>query len=192
MFVESDDAFLKSHTYCIERFSKHFSELSQSHQSFLADWSFLINNALIANVNFKESSSLRSSCEAELHWRTFQRVDISTEASRASSQCRISLRWLIWSSVFSCTCSYKVLLLKTSYEHQDNVSKWHISDVFEEHSSILVVNVICHEHDFISLDHHRIVKNIDQLMSERNLIYKSIQIISKWIITIWIVNHVSS
>jgi hypothetical protein len=88
--------------------------------------------------------------------------------------------------------SYKVLLLKTSYEHQDNVNEWHINNVFEEHSSIFIVNVICHEHDFISLDHHRIVKNIDQFMSERNLIYKSIQIINKWIITVWIVNHASS
>jgi hypothetical protein len=88
--------------------------------------------------------------------------------------------------------SYKILLFKTNYEHQNNVNKWYISDVFEEHSSILVVNVIFHENDLIFLDHHRIVKNIDQLMSERNLIYKSIQIINKWIITIWIVNHASS
>ncbi len=87
---------------------------------------------------------------------------------------------------------YKILIFKTSYEHQNNINKWYIRDVFEEHSSIFVVNVICHEHDFIFFDHHRVVKNIDQLMSERNFIYELNQIINKWIITFWIVNHVSS
>ncbi len=87
---------------------------------------------------------------------------------------------------------YKILLFKTSYEHQNNINKQHIHHVFEEHSSILVINVICHKHDFISFDHHRVVKNIDQFMSERNFIYESIQIINKWIITIWIVNNASS
>jgi hypothetical protein len=87
---------------------------------------------------------------------------------------------------------YKILFFKTSYEHQDNVNKWHINNVFEEHSSIFIVKMICHEHDFILFDHHWIVKNIDQFMNERNLIYKSIQIINKWIITIWIVNHAFS
>jgi hypothetical protein len=49
---------------------------------FLIDWSILIDNVLIANVNFKKSSSLKSSCETELHWRTFQRIDISTKTNR--------------------------------------------------------------------------------------------------------------
>jgi hypothetical protein len=67
MFVESDDAFSKSHTYRNERFSKHFFKLFQFHQFFLIDWSFLIDNVLIANVNFKKSFSLRSFCEIKLH-----------------------------------------------------------------------------------------------------------------------------
>jgi hypothetical protein len=99
--------------------------------------------------------------------------------------------WFIHQNFFV-HVSYKILLFKTNYEHQNNISKRYIRDVFEEHSSIFVVNVICHEHDFIYLDFHKIVKNIDQFMNERNLIYESIQIINEWIIIIWIVNHVSS
>ncbi len=67
-----------------------------------------------------------------------------------------------------------MLFFKMSYEHQDNINKQHIRDVFEEHFSILVVNVICHKHDFVFFDHHRIVKNIDQFINERNFIYESI------------------
>jgi hypothetical protein len=70
--------------------------------------------------------------------------------------------------------SYKVLVFKMNYEHQDNVHKWHINDVVEEHSSILFVDAINDEHDFISFDHHRIVWFIDQFMRERNFIYESI------------------
>jgi hypothetical protein len=179
MFVESDDASLKSHTYRIERFSKHFSELFQSHQSFLIDWSFLIDNVLIANVNFKELSSLRFSCEIKLHCRIFQRIDISTKTNRVFSQCRIYyVDWFDY-QCFLVHVSYKVLFFKTSYEHQDYVSQWHINDVVEEYSSIFFVDAINDEHRFIFFDHHRIVWCIDHLIRERDFIYETIQIICK-------------
>jgi hypothetical protein len=87
--------------------------------------------------------------------------------------------------------SYKILLLKTSYEHQDNVNKWHINDVIEEHSSILFVDAIDDEHRFIFFDQHEIVWCIDHFVRKRHFIYESIQIINKWIITIRIVNNAS-
>jgi hypothetical protein len=88
--------------------------------------------------------------------------------------------------------SYKVLLLKTSYEHQDNISKWHINDIIEEHSSILFVNAINDEHDLIFFDQHKIVWCIDHFVRRRYFIYESIQIINKWIITIRIVDNAFS
>jgi hypothetical protein len=87
---------------------------------------------------------------------------------------------------------YKVLFLKTSYEHQDNVNKWHISYVVEEHSSILFVDAINDEHDFIFFDQHKVVWCIDHLVRRRHFSYESIQIINKWIITIRIVDNASS
>ncbi len=88
--------------------------------------------------------------------------------------------------------SYKILFFKTNYEHQNNVNKWHISDVVEEHSSIFFVNAIDDEHRFIFFDQHEIVWCIDHFVRKRHFIYESIQIINKWIITIKIVNNASS
>ncbi len=86
---------------------------------------------------------------------------------------------------------YKILFLKTSYEHQDNVNKWHINFVVEEHSSIFFVDAINDEHDLIFFDQHKIVWCIDHFVRRRHFIYESIQIINKWIITIKIVNNAS-
>ncbi len=120
-------------------------------------------------------------------WSIFQKRQIMFFLNVANHR----VDWFVHQS-FLVHVSYKVLLFKTSYEYQDNINKRHIRDVFEEHSSIFFINVICHEHDLIFFDHHRIVKNIDQFMNERNFIYELIQIINEWIITIWIVNYVSS
>ncbi len=120
-------------------------------------------------------------------WSIFQKKQVMFFFNVANHR----IDWFVHQN-FLVHVSYKVLLFKTSYEHQDNINKWHIRDVFEEHSSIFVVNMIYHEHDFISFDHHRVVKNIDQLMSERNFIYEMIQIMNEWIIIIWIVNHAFS
>jgi hypothetical protein len=87
---------------------------------------------------------------------------------------------------------YKVLLFKTSYEHQNDVNKWHINNVVEEHFSSFFVNAIDDEHDFIFFDQYKIVWCIDHFVRKRHFIYKSIQIINKWIITIKIVNNASS
>jgi hypothetical protein len=65
--------------------------------------------------------------------------------------------------------SYKVLLFKTSYEHQNNINKWHINDVIEKHSSIFFVNTINDEHDFIFFDQHKIVWCIDHFVRRRYL-----------------------
>ncbi len=88
--------------------------------------------------------------------------------------------------------SYKVLFFKTSYEHQDNVNKWHINDVVEEHSSILFVDAIDDEHRFIFFDQNEIVWCIYYFVRKHHFIYESIQIINKWIITIKIVNNAFS
>jgi hypothetical protein len=71
---------------------------------FFTDWLYLIDNVLIANVSFKKSFSLRFSCEIELHWRIFRRIDTSRKINRVFSQYRKSLRRLTWSSMLSCTC----------------------------------------------------------------------------------------
>jgi hypothetical protein len=87
---------------------------------------------------------------------------------------------------------YKVLFFKTSYEHQDNICKWHINDVVKEHFSILFVDAINDEYDFRFFDQHKIIWCIDHFVRRRYFIYESIQIINKWIITIKIVNNASS
>ncbi len=106
----------------------------------------------------------------------------------------VAYHYVDWSDHQCCLIhvSYKVLLFKTSYDHQNNVNKWHISDVVEEHSSILFVDAINDEHRFIFFDQHEIVWCIDHLVRRRHFIYELIQIINKWIITIRIVNNVSS
>ncbi len=88
--------------------------------------------------------------------------------------------------------SYKILLFKTSYEHQNNINKWYINDVIKEHSSIFFVNAINDEYDFIFFDQHNIVWCINHLVRKRYFIYESISIINKWIITIKIVNNAFS
>jgi hypothetical protein len=132
----------------------------------------LIDNVLIANVNFKKSFSLKSFCEIELHWRIFRRIDISKEINRVFFN--VAYHYVDWFNYqcFLVHVSFKVLFIKTSYEHQSNVNKWHINDVVEEHSSIFFVDAIDDEHDFIFFDQHKIVWCIDHFVRRRNFIYE--------------------
>jgi hypothetical protein len=120
-------------------------------------------------------------------WSIFQKKQVMFFLNIANH----CVDWFVHQNFFI-HVSYKILLFKTSYEHQNNICKWHISDVVEEHFSIFFVDAINDEHDFIFFDQHKIVWYIDHFVRRRYFIYELIQIINKWIITIKIVNNASS